>query len=216
MLRLERDSQHMRIARLSICSGVALIAIVAAGCGSSGSATPAAATPAAATTSTPTPTPNAGAPNSAAFQKFSACLKKHGVTIGAFGRRPGSGTRPPGGTRPSGSGTGTGGAPATGNRPRRAQNPKFQAAMKACQSLAPQGFGQGFGGRFGQGGGGGGANNQQFQKFTACMKSHGVTLPTGGQQAAKPINRNSAVYKKASAACSKLLPGPGGSGAQSS
>jgi hypothetical protein len=46
------------------------------------------------------------------------------------------------------------------------------------------------------------------------MKRHGVTLPTGGQQTATPIDRNSSTYKKASAACNKLLPGPGGSGTQ--
>jgi hypothetical protein len=41
------------------------------------------------------------------------------------------------------------------------------------------------------------------------MKNHGVTLPTGGQQAATPIDRTSSTYKKAAAACNKLLPGPG-------
>jgi hypothetical protein len=46
------------------------------------------------------------------------------------------------------------------------------------------------------------------------MKSHGVTLPTGGQQTTKPIDRNSATYKKASAACSNLLPGSNGNGTQ--
>jgi hypothetical protein len=66
-----------------------------------------------------------------AFAKFSSCMRQHGVNLPA--RTPGQG--PP-----------AGGAQINRN------DPKVQAAQKACQSKLPQG-GPG-GGRFGGGGGG--------------------------------------------------------------
>ena len=196
LLRRVDDSPTMRLRRFGLWSGtafVAIVAIAATGCGSGGS-TASANVETATTTTTGTGT---GARNNAAFQKFAACMKKQGVTVATtFGARPGAGSgAPPTGNPPSG-------APATPNgRPVRVANPKFQAAFAACRSVAPQGFGTRRAGAA--------PNNQQFQRFTACMKSHGVTLPAAAQQTAKPIDRNSSSYKKAAAACDKLLPGPG-------
>lgn len=82
-----------------------------------------------------------------AFTKFAACMRAHGVDL------PDPGTGGPGG---GGAGSPAGGAPPAG-RPRIDRNdPKVQAAQKACQSNLPQG-GRGGGFFFGGGRGGGGA-----------------------------------------------------------
>ena len=68
-----------------------------------------------------------------AFAKFSSCMRQHGVDIPA--RTPGQ-------------------APPAGGARINRNDPKVQAAQKACQSKLPQGGP----GRFGGGGGGGGNN----------------------------------------------------------
>jgi len=68
--------------------------------------------------------------------------------------------------------------------------------MTACQSKRPAG-GNGFGGR-GGGNANGGQANGAFAKYTACLKSHGVTF---GQ-----TSSSSSAFTKATAACKSLLP----------
>ena len=131
-----------------------------------------------------------GANQSAAFKKFQDCLKDNGVTLPDRGQRPGagqgSGYGPPAGgdgTPPAGTDgtppTGTNGTPPAGDAPRGgfADNPKFQAAMKACAKLRPQGL---------RGGPGAGRPQQNIQAFTpylTCLKdkastSRSPTAPT--------------------------------------
>jgi hypothetical protein len=166
----------------------ALLILSAVGLAACGGGSGSAATTAATTTATPTTTGAAaaggGGANGAAFTKFTACLKQHGVTLptgrGGFGggnpptgTNGGNGTPPPTGTtgttRRRGGGGFFGGANA---------NPKTRAALTACQKLLPAGrFG---GGGFGRGGAGGGQNSAAFAAYTNCLKLHGVTLARGG------------------------------------
>lgn len=72
-----------------------------------------------------------------AFAKFSSCMREHDVDV----PDPGTG--------------GGGGPPAGGNNQIDQDDPKVQAAMKACQDKLPQGGGPG-----GPGGAGGGNDGQ--------------------------------------------------------
>jgi hypothetical protein len=100
-----------------------------------------------------------GAPSSAqraAFQKFSACMQKNGVTFG----RPGDGQgTPPAGQTTTPNGPRGGGFPVVpGQRPQgsgqrrqgrggfgffNSSDPKVKAALAKCQSLLPAAFGRG-------------------------------------------------------------------------
>ena len=103
--------------------------------------------------------------------KLVACLKSHGVTLpsrpagapagGGYGAGGGGGGTPPAGTRRPGAGGGF-----FGGGGRFANNPKLQAAFKACGA---QGFGAGAR-RFS-------LNHAAVTKFVACVKQHGYTLP---------------------------------------
>ncbi len=166
---------------IAVVLGALCLAVVVAGCGGSSSA---AAPPASTTTgTTTTPTPN-GRGNAVAFQAFRECLTAHGVTLparpagGGGGQPPTGGQPPPNGTRPAGG---------------RFRNltAKQQAALTACQGKRPAG---GFGG----GNARGGPANPAFAKYTACLKSHGVTF---GSTAS-----SSSAFAKATAACKSLLP----------
>jgi hypothetical protein len=131
---------------------------------------------------------------------YNDCLKKNGVT-------PPSG-RPTGG--PGGGGQGGGGF-------QRSMSPEMQKASQACRSLMPSG---GFGG-----GGFGGQDSSALQAFQACLKTHGVTLPTarpsgpppsgatrppGGGQGAGPglrgLNTSDPKVAAAVKTCRPLLP----------
>jgi hypothetical protein len=160
--------------------GLAVFALLAAGCGGSAGAS---AAPASSTTgTTTTTTPGSGGPNAAAFQAYRDCLSAHGVTLPA---RPGGGQ---GGAPPAGQ-------PGAGAGPGRFGNltAKQQAAIAACQSKRPAGA-RGFGG----GGANGGQTNPAFAKYTACLKSHGVTFGS--------TSPSSSTFAKATAACKSLLP----------
>jgi hypothetical protein len=185
-----------RIVRAAlVLAALVAVAVVVAGCGSSSSASPAAATTATGTTGTTT-TPGGGGPNGAGFQAYRDCLTAHGVTLPA--RPGGAGGGPPGGGRPrtsttappAGGGQGQGRGGFFGNL-----TPKQRQAMTACQSKRPAG---GFGRGGGAGGGGNGPANGALAKYTACLKSHGVTF--GSTSSSSPA------FAKATAACKTLLP----------
>jgi hypothetical protein len=179
----------MRISAASVLGaiGLAVLALFAAGCGGGAGAS---AAPASSTSGTTTTTPGSGAPNTAAFQAYRDCLSAHGVTLPA---RPGGGQ---GGTPPAGQpGAGAGAQGRFGNL-----TAKQQAAIAACQSKRPAGA-RGFGG----GGANGGQANPAFAKYTACLKSHGVTFGS-----TSPL---SSTYTKATAACKSLLPASTGGSA---
>lgn len=172
---------RMRVS-IAVVLGALCLAVVAAGCGGSSSA----AAPAVSTTTgtTTTTTPNGGGGNAASFQAFRDCLTAHGVTLPA---RPagGGGGQPPTGGQP----------PANGTRPAGGRfgnlTAKQQAAVTACQSKRPAG---GFGG----GNARGGPANPALAKYTACLKSHGVTFGS--------TSSSSSAFAKATAACKSLLP----------
>jgi hypothetical protein len=183
---MERTVVSRTRVSIAVVLGVLCLAVVAAGCGGSSSA----ATPPASTTTgtTPTPTTPNGGGNASAFQAFRECLTAHGVTLPA---RPagGGGGQPPTGGQP----------PANGARPAGGRfgnlTAKQQAAVTACQSKRPAG---GFGG----GNARGGPANPALAKYTACLKSHGVTFGS--------TSSSSSAFAKATAACKSLLPANGG------
>jgi hypothetical protein len=160
--------------------GASSLAACGGSSGAGSSADTSASTAAASTTSAGAGT---NGPNSAAFTKYAACLKKNGVDIPAGGPSgaPGAGNGPP-----STDGGGNGGAPPG----QGAGGAKFQKAQAACASLRPAGAGGGFPG------GQGGAATAAFRN---CLKLNGVTAST---------TRTSAKFKHATAACASLLPKP--------
>jgi hypothetical protein len=176
----------MRV-RVAAVLGAIGLAALAAGCGGGGSSNSAA--PATTTSGTTTTAPGGGGPNAAAFQAYRACLTAHGVTLP---QRPAGGQGGPPAGQPPASGGGLQG--------RLGQlTAKQRAAMTACQSKRPAG---GFGG-------GGSANgrrqNTALAKYTACLKSHGVTFGSTSQ--------SSSTFTKATAACKSLLPASTGGSA---
>jgi hypothetical protein len=173
---------------VAVVLGALCLAVIAAGCGGSSSAAVAAAST---TTGTTTTTPNVGGGgggNASAFQAFRDCLTAHGVTLPARPAGGGGGQPPTGGQRPAN------GAPPGGGRFGNL-TPKQQAAMTACQSKRPTG---GFGG----GSARGGPASPALAKYTACLKSHGVTFGS--------TSSSSSAFAKATAACKSLLPANGG------
>ncbi len=192
--------------------GLGAAALLLAGCGSSGGA---------AATTTPTnpsvggggatvgPTGGSAAnpqrPNSAAFSKFQACLKQHGVTgvQGAFGFRRNQ----------------QGGAGGAAPSARPSVDAKTQAAFSACRSLLPQG-GFGSGGRRLM-------STPQFAAFQTCMRDHGVTIalpvndtatagsaqaPSGARRGFLGLDLTNPKTKAAYDTCKVLLPSGGGFG----
>jgi hypothetical protein len=172
-------------------------ALVACGGGGSAASTDTTATTTTTTTST---TPAAGAANganSAAFARYTACLKQNGVTLPSFGAGG-----PPGGGDGGGAGsppTGSAPAPPTGtNRQGRLgglDGAKFQKASAACAKLRPAGMRGGFGG-------GNPQNSTAFAAYRNCLTLHGVKATAlrqgGAAQTAKVQN--------AMAACASLRP----------
>jgi hypothetical protein len=197
---------------LTLAVAVAVAALCVAACGSSSNA---------GTTKSTSTAAAAGGTGVAARSKFVACLKAHGVTLPA--RPPSGGTRPPGtgtgpgsGQRPPGGGGffffggggagpagGAGGAAARG----RFDNPKFQAAFKAC--------------------GGGSFPRRRFtlshtavSSFVACVRKHGYKLPAPNFSGKGPVFpakiESNKAFQAAAKPCVSLLrpPGaPGGAGA---
>ena len=182
----------MRVRTAAVLGAIGLAAL-AAGCGGGSGASAAAA--AGTTTGTTTAAPGGG-PNSAAFQVYRDCLSAHGVTLPA---RPGG---PQGGTPPAGPPPGsTTGTPPAGAQGRfRNLTAKQRQALTACQSKRPAGA-RGFGG----GDANGSQANGALTKYTACLKSHGVTFGS--------TSTSSSAFAKATAACKSLLPASTGGAA---
>ena len=179
-----------------------------AACGSAGSSS------SASTSSTTTTTASAaagggGGANPARRAALVACLKQHGVTLPS--RPAGAGGAPGGGTGTGTTGTGTtrrrGFLFGAGGRGAFANNPKMQAAFKACG--ANFGFrGGGFRGRL---------SHAAITKYVTCVRQHGYNLPNpnlSGKGAVFPANiQSNAKFQAASRACQSLLvpPRPSGS-----
>jgi hypothetical protein len=177
----------------------ALLALAIAACGSSSSASTTRAASAATSASAGTP---------AVRSKFSACLKSHGVNLPA--RPAGARRRAPGSAGGYGGGFGGGGGFfGGGGGPGRTVNPKLRAAIQAC------GGGQGFRGRRLA------LSHAAVQRFVACVKQHGYSLPAPNFSGTGPVFPRSieskAAFRTASRACASVLrptgtPGPGGAG----
>ncbi len=188
----------------------ALIACVAAACllAACGSASSSSSSSASAAAS-------AGTGAAAGRSKLVACLKQHGVTLpsrpGGF-RRPnprssGSGTAPAGG--PRGGGFFGGGFGGGGFGARFRNNPKLQAAFKACGANFPAGRG-----RFNF------ANRRvAVDNFVKCVRQHGYDLPTPNLSGSGPVFprtiESSKKFEAAARSCASLLaprggPPPGG------
>ncbi|HEY4825578.1 MAG TPA: hypothetical protein VIH85_02370 [Solirubrobacteraceae bacterium] len=200
---------------LFILLALALGCVIAA-CGSASSSS--STTSSSASSGSSGTTTTTAATGSARRTALAACLKQHGVTLpsrpagappgGASGGAPGSGT---------GTGTGTTG---TGTTPRRgffgggggfANNPKLQAAFKACG--ANFGFRRGnFAGRL---------SHTAVTKYVTCVRQHGYNLPNpnfSGKGPIFPANiRTNQKFIAASKPCQSLLipPRPSGSGGTS-
>jgi hypothetical protein len=114
---------------------------------------------------------------SAAFKKFQDCLKDNGVTLPDRGQRPGGGF---------------------------ADNPKFQAAMKACAKLRPQGL------RDGRGGPGGAGPQQSIKAFTpylTCLKDQGLDIKVSdGFNALRNLKRDDTKVQAALKTCQSKIP----------
>jgi hypothetical protein len=159
-----------------------------------------------------------GANQSAAFKKFQDCLKDNGVTLPDRGQRAGGGQGygdgPPAGSDgapPTGTNgtppTGSDGQPPTGTPPAGgglADNPKLQAAMKACAKLRPQGM------RDGRGGPGGAGPQQSIKAFTpylTCLKDQGLDVKVSdGFNALRDLKRDDTKVQAALKACQSKIP----------
>jgi hypothetical protein len=159
------------------------------------------------------------ADQSTAFKKFQDCLKDNGVTVPNRGTRPGGGGYGPpaggAGTPPTGTNaappTGGDGTPSTTTPPSGApgaggfaNNPKFQAAMKACAKLRPQGL------RGGRGGPGAGSPQQNIKAFTpylTCLKDAGLDVKlSDGFNALRNLKRDDPKVQAALKSCQSKIP----------
>lgn len=148
---------------------------------------------------------------SAAFQKFQDCLKDNGVTLPDRGRRAGGGGNgygPPAGAPPTGTNavppTGTNGTPPAGGAPGAggfADNPKLQAAMKACAKLRPQGL------RNGRGDFGPQQSIKAFTPYLNCLKSAGLDVKVAdGFNALRNLKRGDPKVQAALKSCQSKIP----------
>ncbi len=212
----DKELISMRSRYILIAAAVlAGVALVAAGCGGGGGKSPGVASVASSTTTTTaaTPPPSSspaggkalGGPSGGRFQigmrvgnaadgaKFSACMRKHGVTN--FPDPNGQGVI----TIHSGMGIDPG-------------SPAFTSARTACEKLLPNG-GQPTPAQMAQ-------QQKQLLAYSACMRAHGVKdFPdpsNGGLQIrvspGSDLDPNNPTFQKAQQACQKNLPlgGKGG------
>jgi hypothetical protein len=193
-----RAGRHRAAGRSFTFRGGAIALVIAGAvgltaCGGSSGSSATSTTTATSTGSTATTTPTGGAATNAAFAKYTACLKQHGVTLPG----PGAGGAP---------GAGGGAPPTTGGSAPPSQPPaggfnsaKFQKAQTACAGLRPKGA------RTGGPGFGGGQNSAAFAAYRNCLTIHGVKASSlrpgnGGTATA------SAKVRKAMTACASLQP----------
>ena len=210
------QSPRVRTARLAMFAGTVLVtALVLAACGSSSNTSSGSGSAGSATVGAAGGAAAGGGQSSAARTKFVTCLKAHGVTLpnrpAGARRRPsggGEGGGPPAGGAAPGAGGGGfffgGGNRRKGGPAGRFNNPKFQAALKAC------GGGQFQRRRFTP-------NKAAVTKFVACVKQHGYDLPTPNFSGNGPIFpakiEQDKKFQTAARACAADLRPQGGPGA---
>jgi hypothetical protein len=134
-----------------------------------------------------------GATANATFASYTACLKRHGVTLPGRGVAGGAPGAPP---------STTGSTATTPQQPGGVDNAKFQKAQTACAGLRPKGA------RAGGPGFGGGQDNAAFAAYRNCLTIHGVKA-----SALRPGSGGTATVtakvKKAMTACASLRPAQG-------
>jgi hypothetical protein len=177
----------------TLAAVVTLCALVAAGCGG-GSGSPGVASITESTTTATTPASTSKGTN--AKQTFSQCMRAHGV--------PKFPDAQPGGGIAIDAGSGV-----------DPQSPQFQAAQKACKSLAPDGGKPPSAAQQAK-------MQEQMLKFSSCMRSHGVPkfpdpkFTGNGAQLTldrrNGIDPNSPIFQAAQKACQKDMPKPKGGG----
>jgi hypothetical protein len=192
------------MSRILILIALASLCVTAAGCGSTPTSSGVAQLPSTTTTTTDTQSdasPTTGASKADAIQRYSSCMRSHGVP-----KFPDP--------KASGGGMSLTIGPGTGVDP---NSPQFQAAGKACQKLMP--------------GGGKAPSPAmqakalaQMLKFSACMRAHGLpdfpdpTTSGGGIQLSigskkgSGLNPRSPLFQAAQKACQSVMPGPPGGG----
>jgi hypothetical protein len=170
-----------------------------------------AAPPAASGTPTSSPSGGRGGQFGAAFQAYSACLTKNGVTLPSrgAGTRPSSfpsgRTRPssfPSGVRPSGGFRGGGGFGGgfSSVAPSGVDPSTYAKALAACASVRPS-FTPGAGGA-----GGGNVDASAIAAYISCLNDNGAKITGTGLAALRGLNRTDATIAKALKTCAPLLP----------
>jgi hypothetical protein len=191
-----------------------LAAGVLAGCSSGGSSTATSTSSAAVPAASSSGTAGAGGGQfGAAFQAYSACLTKNGVTLPsrAPGVRPSnfpsgrvrpsnlpSGVRPSGGFRGGFGGGFAGGFSSTA--PSGVDQGTYTKALAACASLRPS-FTPGAGG-----GGGANVDATALAAYLSCLSDHGVKVTGTGVAALRSLNRSDTKVAAALKICAPLLP----------
>ena len=197
------------MSRILILIALALLAVTAAGCGSTPTSSGVAQLPSATTTTTAT-SQSAGSPTGGSkadgARQFSVCMRSHGVP-----------------NFPDPKASAGGGMSLTLDKGNglNPDSPQFKAAQKSCEKLLPNG---------GKPDAAMQAKAQaQMLKFSACMRSHGVAnfpdpvFSNGGAKVTlksgnSGLSPNSPVFQAAQKACQSVMPGPpiGGKGGATS
>ena len=194
--------------RLVLVLAAVAVAVAVAACGSSSSTS----TTKSASTSDPSGSTTTASGSSSNRSAFVACLKQHGVTLPS--RPAGSGPPAGGGAPPGGGGFFGGGGTGSGSGPGGffRNNPKFQAAFKACGG---GNFRGGARGRFR-------ISHTAIDKYVSCVRQHGYPqMPNPNFSGKGPVFpasiRSNSKFQAASRACQSILvpPRPSGTGGAS-
>jgi hypothetical protein len=204
---------------VAVAPAAVLALTVLAACSSGGGSSTTAAGTSSGTTSS-SAAPGAGANGGArgqfgaAFQVYTACLTKNGVTLPSRAPR----VRPsglPSGALPSGipsggfrggfGGGGFGGGGFSSTAPSGVDPGTWAKAYAACASVRPS-FTPG------AGPGGGGIDATALAAYISCLSDHGVKVTGTGFAALRGLNRTDPTVAKALTTCAPLLPSraPGG------
>jgi hypothetical protein len=147
-----------------------------------------------------------------AFQAYTACLAKNGVTLPSAAARVRGSGRPSGQptgqptdrptARPSrfpgGGGFGGGGFGFGSAAPSGVDQAAWDKAQKECASLRPS--------TGPNGGGFGGRDNGAITAYRNCLSDHGVTLPAGGNNRLNQLSSADPKTDEAIKACEPLRP----------
>jgi hypothetical protein len=188
------------MSRTLILVALVSLAVTAAGCDSKPS-TPSVASLGSTTTTTDAQndgsSPTTGASKANSMQRYSSCMRSHGVP-----KFPDP--------KASSGGMSLTIGPGTGVDP---NSPQFQAAEKTCRKLMPNGGKAPSPAQLAK-------DLAQMLKFSACMRSHGlpdfpdptssgggIQLSIGGEKGSG-LNPSSPVFQAAQKACQSVMPGP--------